>query len=164
MASCYLKCIFCIHLLEEHRTLSKTSHDDADCDIIIRKLLYSINVLLAFICHWDIKMVDILVDTIFCCRFRLLYKLPWGISKMDGASLVTATITVERKFTRSSHTHTNNPAISSMITYSRWSFMFLSWHNIHIQICYWYHAATQSILLSVLTKSTITLSRKALYL
>lgn len=84
---------FLIHLLEEHRTLSKTSHDDTDCDIIIRKLLYSINILLAFICHWDIQIVNISVDTIFCCRFRLLYELPPGISKMAGVSLVTATIT-----------------------------------------------------------------------
>lgn len=76
MAFSYMKCILFIHLLEEHRTLSKTSHDDADCDIIIRKLIYSINILLAFICHWDIQIVNISIDTIFCCRFRLLYELP----------------------------------------------------------------------------------------
>lgn len=96
---------FLIHLLEEHRTLSKTSDDDADRGIIIRKLLYSINILLAFIRHWDIQIVNISVDTNFCCRFRLLYELPPSISKMAGANLVTATITGERKFTRSSRTH-----------------------------------------------------------
>lgn len=67
---------FFIHLLEEHRTLSKTSHDDAECNIIIRKPVYSINILLAFICHTDIQIVNISVDTNFYCRFRLLYELP----------------------------------------------------------------------------------------
>lgn len=76
MAFSYLKCIFFVHLLEVHRTLSKTSHDDAECNIIIRKLVYSVNILLAFICHRDIQIVTISVDTIFCRRFRLLYELP----------------------------------------------------------------------------------------
>lgn len=172
MAFSYLKCTFFIHLLEEHRPLSKTSHEDADCDISTRMLLYSMNnILLVFICHWNIQIVNISAETIICCRFRLLYELPWCISKMAGASLVTATITGERKLTRSSHT-TNNLAISSMITYNRWSFNFfflrqclthylytnmllISWSNFNV---------SHSTVLSVLTNTTITPSSTALYL
>lgn len=104
MAFSYLKCILFKHLFEEHRTLSKTSHEDADCDII-RKLLYSINILPVILCHWDIQIANISVDTISCCRFRLLCELPSGISKMATASLANATIRGERKLTRSSHAH-----------------------------------------------------------
>lgn len=46
------------------------------CNIIIRKPVYSVNILLASICHRDIQTVNISVDTNFCCRFRLLYELP----------------------------------------------------------------------------------------
>jgi len=77
---------FFTHLLEEHRTLSKTPHGDAECNIIIRKPVYSINILLASICHRDIQTVNISVDTNFCCRFKLLHELPWGSSKMARAS------------------------------------------------------------------------------
>ena len=180
MAFSYLKCTFFIHLLEEHRTLSKTSHEDAGCNIAIRKLLHSMNnILLVFIwCHWNIQIVNISAETIICCRFRLLYELPWYISKM-AKSQPCYCHNYRRKKTHKKQSHSQQITLlfhlwllitdgllwffflffffvrQCLTHYLYTNMLLISWSNFNV---------SHSTVLSVLTNTTITPSSTALYL